>query len=240
MSPLTGYRRVLLKLSGEALSYPETQGIHRQSCDKLVQSILALRNHSVEIGIVIGGGNLFRGVQAEQLGIDRIAADDMGMLATIINGIALQQAIELQGGDCRVMSAIDCPAVVERFSWEKAIGHMKKGRIVVFVGGTGNPFFTTDTGAALRASQIHADILLKGTKVDGVYDKDPKKFSDAVKYTTLTCVEALEKEIKVMDATAFALCMDNGIPIRVFNLFDQDSLLKAVSDECYGTLVTKD
>ncbi len=232
------YKRVLLKISGEALMGHADYGIDKEATIKIAHMIGDLAKAGKEIGIVVGGGNIFRGIQkGPSLGIDRIAADQMGMLATIINGIALQQAITSLGLESRVLSALECPSVAETYQPVKALHYLKKGSILLFVGGTGHPFFTTDTTAALRACEISADIFLKATlHVDGVYNKDPRLNKDAKKYSEITYEEALAEKLGVCDLTAVALCMSNNIPIKVFKIFG-GSFLQALTDNNYGTLV---
>jgi uridylate kinase len=232
------YRRILLKLSGESLMDPQPYGINQQATLQVAQAIRNLQQQGIQIGVVIGGGNIFRGIQADELGLARTPADQMGMLATMINGIALQQALESLGCDARLMSALDCPKVAEPYNWRAAMKHLNKGRILIFVGGTGSPYFTTDTAAALRASEIQADILLKATKVDGVYNKDPKKHPDAKRYPVISYSQVLAEKLGVMDATAIALCMSSRIPILVFNIFSGHSLQEVMEQQQYGTLVT--
>lgn len=231
------YRRVLLKLSGEALMGVQTFGVERLACERIAQSIKEIHLLGLEIGVVVGGGNIFRGAQATEFGFSRTPADHIGMLATTINGLVLQQSLAALGIESRIMSALG-DAVVEKYVWSQALHYLKKGIIVIFVGGTGNPYFTTDTAAALRASEMGSEILLKATKVDGVYDADPKKNPSAVKYTTLSYTEALVKQLNVMDAAAIALCRENRIPIYVFNLFEEGALKKALCLQKGGTLVT--
>ena len=192
----------------------------------------------VEIGLVVGGGNIFRGLQGSEKGIDRTTGDSMGMLATVINGLAIMDRLEKMGAVVRVQSAIPMDKLAEPYIQRRATRHLERGRIVIFVAGTGNPYFSTDTTAALRASEISAEIILKATKVDGIYDKDPHKFDDATKYESLTYMECLEKRLSVMDATAFSLCMDNKMPILVFDLEKQNSIRRAVSGETIGTIVS--
>ncbi len=216
-------------------------GICKEATETTALSIKKVVDEGVQVGIVIGGGNLFRGEKtSKDLQIPRAQADYIGMLATLMNGLILKQALDNLGCECRIMSALKCIELAEPVIWNKAIEHLEKHRVIIFSGGTGNPYFTTDTAASLRASEIRADILLKATKVDGVFDKDPKTHSDAKKYTNLTFTEVLEKNLKVMDATAISLCRDNGIPILVFNLFKEDNLLKAVYGENCGTIVQGD
>lgn len=233
------YRRVLIKLSGESLMGDQGFGINQKACLKIAQTIKSLRDASIEVCIVIGGGNIFRGIHLEEMGMERTPADHMGMLATLINGIALQQALILISCPARVMSALECQKVVESYNWRRAQEMIQQGEVIIFVGGTGNPYFTTDTAAALRASEIQAEILLKATKVDGIYNKDPMKFPDAVKYEKLTYSQALAENLKVMDATSIALCRANNIPILVFNmsLFTKDKIISSLSQEKLGTIV---
>ncbi|MCP5488913.1 MAG: UMP kinase [Verrucomicrobia bacterium] len=234
------YRRILLKLSGEVL-------LNRDSGNSLDPGILLsvakqikeVKKLGVEVAIVIGGGNIFRGLPGQSCGIDRTTGDHMGMLATVINSLALQSALESQGVDTRVMSAINIPAVAEPFIRRRAMRHLEKGRVIIIGAGTGNPYFTTDSAAALRASEINADVLLKATKVDGIYTADPMKDKTAKRYDTLTYHQALKDELKVMDAAAFSLCMENKIPILVFNFFKQNEILRAVLGKRTGTLVTR-
>jgi uridylate kinase len=231
------YKRILLKLSGEALMGDSKFGFERSACDHIARSIKEVHDAGIEIGIVVGGGNVFRGAQAEHFGFARTPADHIGMLATTINGLVLQQSLSAVGVESRVMSAISTDTIVENYNWAHANHSLQRKTPVIFVGGTGNPYFTTDTAGALRASEMKADVLLKATKVDGIYDDDPKKNPKAVKYKTLTYVEALSKNLKVMDATAIALCRENNIPIYVFNLFESGALLEAVSEAKRGTIV---
>jgi len=214
----------------------------REACQKIALAIKVLRDAGLEVGVVIGGGNIFWGIHLEEMGLERTPADHMGMLATMINGVALQQALSAVSCSARVMSGLECPKVVDSFSWRRTLEFIESGDVVIFVGGTGNPYFTTDTAAALRASEIRADILLKATKVDGVYDKDPLKYPDAVKYEALTYTQALAENLKVMDATSIALCRANNIPILVFNmaLFTQDKVVATLTRENLGTLVKGD
>jgi len=208
--------RYLLKLSGEVLKGDQPQGISPEVCQKLSVSIKSLVDEGYHLGLVIGGGNFFRG--GEQTGMDRSPADQIGMLATIMNGIALKHYFEAAGCPTRVLSGLDCPKAVDSFTWRKAMGHLDEGRVVIFVGGTGNPYFTTDTAAALRACEIGATKLLKATKVDGVYSKDPVKYPDAVRYDKITYDQVLEEDLQVMDGSAFALCRSNQVPILVFHM----------------------
>lgn len=233
------YQRILLKLSGEALMGSQPFGINPAASQTLARAIQALHREGVAIGIVIGGGNIFRGKSLEALGLERAQADQMGMLATLMNGIALQQALSAAGCPSKVLSALDCPRAVDSFSQRSAMQALQEGNVVIFVGGTGNPYFTTDTAAALRASEIKANVLLKATKVDGVYNKDPVKYPDAVKYDTLTYEQALAENLKVMDATSIALCRSNSLPILVFNmnLLQEEKVVAALSQKNPGTLV---
>jgi len=216
--PESQYRRILLKLSGEMLLGDQSYGMNAQACQELAQAIKSLKETGVELGIVMGGGNIFRGVNAASIGIARTPADQIGMLATLMNGLALQQSLESLGCPAIMLTALECPKVAESYTWRAAHDYLSKGHVVIFVGGTGNPYFTTDTAAALRASEIHANILLKATKVDGIYTKDPLKFSDAKKYETISYSQVLAEKLAVMDATSIALCRSNNIPILVFNM----------------------
>ncbi|HRZ87418.1 MAG TPA: UMP kinase [bacterium] len=233
----SAYKRIVLKLSGEALEGERGYGIDPLVCTSIATSIKEICGLGLQIAIVIGGGNIFRGLAAEENGMDRATADYMGMLATIMNGLALQDALEKVGVPTRVMTAIEMRQLAEPFIRRRAVRHLEKGRIVVFVAGTGNPYFTTDTTAALRASEIHADVLLKATKVDGIYDADPNKNPKAVMFKRLTYLDAIRKKLRVMDTTAFSLCMDNNIPIIVFNMFKKGNLKAAVTGEKIGTVV---
>jgi uridylate kinase len=225
------YKRVLIKFSGEALAGSEGYGIDTEILDFVANEIKKVIDAGIEVGIVIGGGNIIRGVTASQDGvIPRSSADHMGMLATVINGIALQEALENKGVAVRLQSAIKMDKVAEPFIVRKATRHLEKGRAVIFAGGTGNPFFTTDTGATLRGVQITADLVIKATKVDGVYDKDPNKFNDAVRLSTITYDKALEDSIKVMDDTAIALAKDNSMPIVVCDMFKEGNLLDIIKN----------
>ena len=236
MSPQ--YKRVVLKISGEILgSRSEGEPIHAQSLENICEEIKAVSDMGVEVGLVVGGGNIFRGLQGSDKGIDRTTGDSMGMLATVINGLALMDRLEKMGAVVRVQSAIPMDKLAEPYIQRRAIRHLERGRIVIFVAGTGNPYFSTDTAAALRASEISADIILKATKVDGIYDKDPHKYDDAKKYDRLTYMECLENRLSVMDSTAFSLCMDNRMPIFVFDLRQKESIRSAVSGKSFGTIV---
>lgn len=234
------FRRVLLKLSGEALSGEQGFGIDTGTLDHVCREIVSVAALGVEIGVVIGGGNFFRGVQAQESGIERAAADYMGMLATVINAIAMQQALQKSGVEARVQSAITISPVSEPYVRERAIKHLRNGRVVIFAAGTGNPFFTTDTAASLRAVETGADVLLKATQVDGVYDTDPKCNPDAVRYHRISYARALEKQLKVMDATAFALCREHNMPLRVFTMSRPGSFKRVVLGEDVGTLVSNE
>jgi uridylate kinase len=229
------YRRILLKLSGEALGAEGGYGINAEAVAQIASQI---KEVGVEVVIVIGGGNIYRGLQGSQRGIERATGDYMGMLATLINALALQDALEKQGVETRVQSAISATQVCEPFIRRRAVRHLEKGRVVIFAAGTGNPFFSTDTAAALRAAEISAEVILKATKVDGVYDSDPKKNPDAKRFDRITYLEAVQGQLKVMDMTAFALCMDNKMPIIVFNLFGEHNIRRVVLGENIGTLVS--
>jgi uridylate kinase len=235
------YRRILLKLSGEVLGNRAAgESIDPAIVAAVAQRIQQVASWGVEMAIVLGGGNIFRGTQGEARGIARTSGDYMGMLSTIINGLALQNAIERLGVETRLQTAIEMPQVAEPYIQRRALRHLEKGRVVIFAGGTGNPYFSTDTAAALRASEIGADVLLKATKVDGVYSEDPKKNPAATRYTHLSYQEALQRRIQVMDSAAFALCMDNRIPIVVFDFFDESAMGRIVRGEKVGTLVLDD
>jgi len=231
------YKRVLLKLSGEALLGEKTFGIDRGFSDYIAKEIKGIHELGLEIGIVIGGGNIFRGVSDSAVGMDRVSADHMGMLATVVNALALQDALERAGVFTRVLSAIEMREVAEPFIRRRAIRHMEKGRVAIFAAGTGNPYFSTDTAAALRAMEVKAEIILKATKVNGVYDSDPMKNPKAKKFDTLRYIEVLQKGLKVMDTTAISLCMDNHLPIIVYDLKRKGNLRKIVQGERIGTLL---
>ncbi len=232
------YRRVLLKLSGEAFGNPQTrESLCPEGILRVAQQLAKVRELGTELAVVVGGGNIFRGAMGVNVGIGRTTGDHMGMLATVINSLALQAALEQLGIETRVMTAIAIPAVAEPFIRRRAIRHLEKGLVVIFSAGTGNPYFTTDSAAALRASEMEADALLKGTKVDGVYDKDPMKHPDAVRYTDLTYDEAIQKRLRIMDTTAFSLCQEKCIPIVVFDFFKDDEMIRVVRGEPAGTLV---
>lgn len=232
------YRRILLKLSGEALGGEEGRSINAQAVHSMAEQIREVRDLGVQVVIVLGGGNIFRGLAGSEKGIERATGDYMGMLATIINSLALQDALEKIGVATRVQTAITMAQVAEAFIRRRAVRHLEKGRIVIFAGGTGNPYFSTDTAAALRATEIGAEVILKATKVDGIYDEDPKKNPKARRHSQITYLEALQKQLKVMDSTAFSLCMDNKMPIIVFDLFKAHNLKRVVMGEQVGTLVT--
>jgi uridylate kinase len=232
------YRRILLKLGGEALAPESGYGIDPHAADKVVVQIRKLRELGVEVALVVGGGNMWRGVDGLAHGMERATADHMGMLATVMNALALADALRRAGVDPRVMTAITMTAVAEPYIRGRAIRHMEKGRTILLAAGTGNPFFTTDTAAALRAVEINAEVLIKATKVDGVYDKDPKRYPDAVRYEKLSYSQALVSRIGVMDSTAFSLCMDNDMPIIVLDLWQPGNLEKAVLGQPVGTLVS--
>ncbi len=231
------YKRVLLKLSGEALIGKSAFGIDPEVVDTIASEIRSVIDLGVQLGVVIGGGNIFRGVEAGARGMDRTSADYMGMLATVINSLALQSALERRNVVTRVQTAIEMKAVAEPFIQRRAIRHLEKGRVVIFGAGTGNPYFTTDTAATLRAVEIKADILIKATKVDGVYDRDPVRDGNAVKYERISYTEVLAQNLKVMDATAISLCRDNNLPLVVFNLQRAGNIERVVCGEAVGTVV---
>lgn len=234
------FKRILLKLSGEALQGPTRGGIDYPTLGRIADSVAQAHAMGVEIGLVVGGGNIFRGTQGVENNIDRTTGDYMGMLATVINALAIQAALEKRGAATRVMTAIEMRPVAEPYIRRRAIRHLEKGRIVIFGAGTGNPFFTTDTAAALRANEIDAQLLMKATKVDGVYDKDPAVHKKARKYKELTYTEVLSRNLRVMDAAAISLCRDNQMPILVFNLTTPGSIIKAVEGKKIGTVVRGD
>jgi uridylate kinase len=236
MSP--AYRRVLLKLSGEALMGEQAFGIDPAVATQIAKDIAEIQQLGVQTAVVIGGGNLFRGLAASAKGMDRATADYMGMLATVINGLALQDALEHVGVNTRVATAIEMRAVAEPFIRRRAVRHLEKGRVVVFAAGTGNPYFTTDTAAALRAMEMKADVILKGTKVDGIYTADPMLHPTATKFETISYLKVLEQGLKVMDATAISLCMDNRLPIVVFNLRTPGNLRRVIMGDAVGTVVS--
>ena len=231
------YKRVLLKLSGEALMGKKSFGIDPERLDQYTSEIKKVKDTGIELAIVIGGGNIFRGIQAEQSGMDRVQGDYMGMLATVINAMALQSALEGAGVYTRLMSGIKIDQVCEQFIRRRAIRHLEKGRLVIFGAGTGNPYFTTDSAASLRAIEIEADVVLKGTRVDGIYSSDPEKNPDAERFTDITYEEVMQKGLNVMDMTAFTLCHENQLPIIVFDMNTPGNLLKILQGENIGTLV---
>jgi len=235
MSP---YKRVLLKLSGEFMANETGYGVDPVTIDQVSEQIMGALQYNVEIAIVIGAGNIWRGSNALARGMEQATADDMGMVATVINAIALQDSLERMGVITRVQTAIEMREVAEPYIRRRAVRHLEKGRVVIFGAGTGNPYFTTDTAAALRALEIGADVLLKATKVDGVYDKDPFKYPDAVRFERLSYMEALNMGVQVMDSTALTLCMDNKLPLMVFKMQPPDSLARAIRGEPIGTIVT--
>jgi len=232
------YKRIILKLSGEVLrSVKGSEAIDAGTLEKICEQVKEIHDLGVQIGLVIGGGNIFRGLQGAKRGVDRTTGDYMGMLSTVINGLAIMDCLEKMGVNTRVQSAIPMNQIAEPFIMRRAMRHMEKKRVVIFVAGTGNPYFSTDTTAALRASEMHADIIMKATKVDGIYDKDPVKHSDAVKYDEITFIDALRQRLNVMDSTAFSLCLDNNVPILVFNLSQEHAIKDAVLGKKIGTLV---
>jgi uridylate kinase len=238
VDPQVKYQRIILKLSGEVLRGGKTgDAIDAPTLERTCMQIKEIHSLGVEICVVIGGGNIFRGLNGEKRGVDRTTGDYMGMLATVINGLALMDCLEKMGVTTRVQSAIPMNQIAEPFILRRAIRHLEKGRVVIFVAGTGNPYFSTDTTAALRASEMHANIIMKATKVDGIYDKDPKKHPDAVKYDEISFIDALKQRLTVMDSTAFSLCLDNNVPILVFDLGDEHAIRQAVMGKKVGTLV---
>lgn len=240
MSSQLKYKRILLKLSGEALAGPTGYNIDPAVLEQYSKEILEVLNLGVEVAIVIGGGNIFRGVSGQRSGIDRVQGDYMGMLATVINAMAIQSSLEKHGMYTRVMSAIKMEQVCEPYVRRRAIRHLEKGRVVIFAAGTGSPYFTTDSTAALRGNEIEADVLLKGTKVDGVYTADPMKDSTATRYTHISFQDVYEQKLNVMDLTAFTLCQENGLPIIVFDMNKPGNLLRLASGEDVGTLISDD
>jgi len=234
---MPSYRRIVLKLSGEVMAGPRGFGIDNDRVNAFAEEISEVHKQGVEIGLVVGGGNIFRGVDAAAKNMDRVSADHMGMLATVINGLALQDALERAGSPTRLMTAIHMAAVAEPYIRRRAIRHLEKGRIVLFAAGTSNPFFSTDSGAALRALEIHAQILAKATKVDGVYDKDPMKHSDAIRYSTISYTEVLSKGLRILDASAVAMCRDNNLPISVFDSGVRGNIMRMALGEPIGTLI---
>ena len=231
------YKRILLKLSGETLGGEQGSGFDYDTIRSLAESVIAVHNLNVEVGIVIGGGNIFRGAKSTDGDIGRVAGDHMGMLATVINSICLQEMLEQRGVLTRVLSAIELNAIAEPYIKRRADRHLEKKRVVIFAAGTGNPYFTTDTAAVLRASEVGAEIVIKATKTNGVYDKDPITHSDAVRYVKLNYDEVLNKNLQVMDATAIAFCRDNKLPIMVLDYRESETILKAVCGESVGTLI---
>jgi uridylate kinase len=234
---MPGYQRILLKVSGEALAGGATFGIDAERVKALARDVGDVAATGVQVGLVVGGGNIFRGLSAAAQKMDRVTADHMGMLATVINSLAMSDALEQMGVQTRVMSAIEMHQVAEPYIRRRAIRHLEKGRIVVFAAGTSNPYFSTDTAATLRALEIKADIIAKGTRVDGVYDKDPLKFPDAVKYQRITYLEVLAQGLTVMDATSIAMCRDNRLPIVVFNLNTTGNIMRMSMGEAVGTVI---
>ncbi|HWH78196.1 MAG TPA: UMP kinase [Candidatus Binatus sp.] len=232
------YKRILLKVTGEVFAGPQKFGIDGKTVKAFAQEIKEVKEMGCELAMVIGGGNIFRGAVASEIGMDRASADTMGMLATVINCLALQDALEHLGVSTRVLSAIEMRQVAEPYIRRRATRHLEKGRVVIFAGGTGNPYFTTDTSASLRAMEVGAEVILKATKVEGVFDADPVKFANATKFEELTYIEVLNRELKVMDSTAISLCMDNNMPIIVFNLMEKGNIKRVVSGEALGTLVS--
>jgi uridylate kinase len=237
--PALKYRRILLKLSGEALMGNGDYGIDPDIINGLAKEIIEAQKAGAEIGVVIGGGNIFRGAGLAATGMDRVTGDHMGMLATVINALAMQDALEKHGAYARVMSAIKINQICEDYIRRRAVRHLEKGRIALFAAGTGNPFFTTDSAAALRATEINAELLLKATKVDGIYDSDPKKNPDAKRFDVLTYDEVLKRNLQVMDTAAFALCRDNDIPLRIYDMGREGALMRILQGEDIGTLVTR-
>jgi uridylate kinase len=231
------YKRIVLKLSGEVLRGQSSDPIDSGVLARMCSQVKEIHEMGVEVCVVIGGGNIFRGLQGEKRGVDRTTGDYMGMLATVINALAIMDGLEKMGVSTRVQSAIPMNQVAEPFILRRAIRHLEKGRVVIFAAGTGNPYFSTDTTAALRASEIGAQVIMKATKVDGIYDKDPKKFPDAIRYESLTFIECLRQRLNIMDSTAFSLCLDNNVPILVFDLNDPHAIRKAALGEKVGTLV---
>ena len=233
------YKRILLKLSGEALMGELDYGIDPKVIDRLAREILAVQKAGIQVGVVIGGGNIFRGAGLAEAGMDRVTGDHMGMLATVMNALALQDSLEKLGGFVRVMSAIKINEVCEDYIRRRAVRHIEKGRIAIFAAGTGNPFFTTDSAAALRAVEIGADVVLKATKVDGIYSADPKKVSGAKRYEHLTYDEVIERKLNVMDTAAIALCRDHGMPMRIYDMTRAGDLMRIMKGEAIGTLVDR-
>ena len=231
------YKRILLKISGEVLAGSEKSGLNHSTLRQVAEDLKAVKALNVQVGVVIGGGNIFRGLQSVELGMDRVTCDFMGMLATCINALALQDTLEREGLPTRVMTAVEMSDVAEPYIRRRALRHLEKGRLVIFSAGTGNPYFTTDTAASLRAMEINADVLLKATKVDGVYDQDPAKASGTKKYDNIRYIDILQKRLKVMDSTAVSLCMDNKMPLITFNLKKKGNLVKVVCGQKIGTRI---
>ncbi|MCC6503171.1 MAG: UMP kinase [Deltaproteobacteria bacterium] len=238
MQPQNKYKRILLKLSGEALMGDKEFGVDTGVINSIAREIKEVYDRGVEVAVVIGGGNIFRGVSASAKGMDRAQADYVGMLATVINALMLQDALEKNSVFTRVISAIEMKELAEPYIRRRAVRHLEKGRVIIFAAGTGNPYFTTDTAASLRAMEINAEVIMKGTKVDGVYDRDPMKDKDAKRYESLKFIDVLKDSLKVMDATAISLCMDNNLPIIVFSIKEAGNLVRVVSGEKIGTLVS--
>ena len=236
MKPI--YKRILLKLSGEGLMGDKSFGMSAEVIENLARQIKTVHDAGVEVCVVVGGGNIFRGAKEASKGMNRTVADHVGMLATVMNALYIQNALEKNGTPARVLSGLNIPEVCEHYVYRRALRHLEKGRVVIFAAGTGNPYFTTDTGAALRASEMQCDVLLKATQVDGVYDSDPKKNPNAKKYDTISFHEVLNKDLAVMDSTAASLCKDNNLPILVFSIDDPENIYKAVCCENIGTIVT--
>ena len=232
------YKRILLKVTGEVFAGPQNFGIDGKTIKAFAEEIKEVKEMGCDLAMVVGGGNIFRGAVASEIGMDRASADTMGMLATVINSLALQDALEHLGVSTRVLSAIEMRQVAEPYIRRRATRHLEKGRVVIFAGGTGNPYFTTDTTASLRAMEVGAEVILKATKVEGVFDADPFKHAGATKFEELTYIEVLNRELKVMDSTAISLCMDNNLPIIVFNLMEKGNIKRVVSGESIGTLVS--
>ena len=232
------YKRILLKISGEALAGPATFGIDSERVAGIAGEVAAIAGLGIQVGVVVGGGNIFRGIALAARSMDRVTADHMGMLATIMNSLALQDALEHMGQNTRVMSAIQVDQVAEPYIRRRAIRHLEKGRVVICAAGTSNPYFSTDTGAALRALEIHAQVIAKATKVDGVYDKDPMKHADAVRYERISYDEVLQKSLGVMDSTSIAMCRDNRLPIQVFNLNTEGNIMRMALGEPVGTIIS--
>jgi uridylate kinase len=231
------YRRILLKLGGEALAGPDGHGINPGQAEEIAAQVKSVRELGTEVAMVIGGGNLWRGREGIDHGMERATADYIGMIGTVMNALVLQDALERAGVDTRALTALEMRAVAEPYIRRRAVRHLEKGRVVIFAGGTGNPYFTTDTAAALRAMEIDADIVVKATKVDGVYDADPKTNPDAQRFETISYIDALNRRLKVLDSTAISLCMDNNLPILVLNLWNEGDLMRAVAGEHVGTVI---